>query len=609
MKTAQKTGQAVTRNTIQAKNKDGIHPNPGLPEKKTFVISPKTLNFILMAVIAVVFWGTYFSVFDPKLDLNGDNIHYYSLGQSIHAGKGYTNIMSFSESPHTHFPPGYPFFISLIMNFTDSVSAVKFANGLLFFCSVLLLFSIFKKISGKQWLSFTACLLISFHGEIQRWATIMMSEMLYLFLTVLMTWIILNLNPETIFQKENRKKTLIKLGLFTVCFGYIYLVRTMGASYMLAVLLVLAGQTVYYFVKGYKLRSENASWWKNGVAASVVILLLAALSFSSYKLSWDARNRSVGLTKSDYMNDFGGKTGGGKMETTADWTERIKKNFQLYVTEWIPKAVISPNKNVDIEQGTSSSSAWLGGFVLLALILIGALSLKDKYLIVLYMSVTFAVLMIWQEQYSGLRYFLGVIPFVLFCFLEGLTKTVEYLVRKLTKKEPAAFWQYAVCILVPLLLVSNYAQSVNTQHVMAKYKDWTEAVDVIGPAGAEYIAACEWIGKNLPQNAVVASRKPELFYMYSGYRKGQGILRDGKPDEILNYLIKNKVNYIIIDHWYRHAIATIIPLATQYYPYMFKPILQIGGNYEGMPPTYILQFDPNAKPQSNQNEAAADSKK
>lgn len=575
----------------------GANPSDLLTsEKGIFQLSPRTLNIGMIAIISIVFWGTYSYIFDTKLDLNGDNIVYYSLGQAIHQGKGFVNIMSITETPHTHFPPGYPFFLSLLMNVTDGISAMKFANGLLFFFSVVLLFSIFKKVSGQVWLSFAACLMIAFHGEIHRWGTIMMSEMLYMFLTVLLTWIILNTEPEGAFSTERRKKTILKLVVFALCFGYIYLVRTMGTSYILAVLLVLFGQAAVYLAKGIKAKKENPTWWKNGVLTTLLLFVLALASFGTFKKSWDIRNESLGVARSGYIDDFQGKMGGGKMETTADWTDRIKKNFELYITSWIPKAVISPAaEEVDITQ-SATSGAWLGGLLLFGVILVGALTLKDKFLLFFYMGITFAVLLVWQEQYGGLRYFITLIPLVIFSFLHGLWKIAEFGLKKYWKKEPAATWQYGLCILVPLLLVSNYSKSTTNQHEMAKYKDWTEAVDIIGPAGAEYLSACEWIGKNLPQNAIVACRKPELYYMYSHYRKGQGILRDGKPEEILNYLIKYKIDYIIVDHWYRHAFATIIPLATQYYPYMFKPILAIGGQYKDMPPTYILKFDPKAKP-------------
>lgn len=565
-------------------------------DKSSFQIPPRILNILLLAIISVVFWGTYAYVFDTKLDLNGDNIIYYSLGQSLHQGKGFSNIMSFNETPHSHFPPGYPFFLSLIMKFTDSISAMKFMNGLLFFLSVVLLFFIFKKVSNQVWISFAACLMIAFHGEIHRWATIMMSEMLYMFLTILLTWIILSINPENAFSPEKRKKTILKCIVFAVCFGYIYLVRTMGTSYILAVLFVLLGQTLFYLFKGLKNRKEDSSWWKNGLLTASLLLLLAIASFGTFKKSWDARNKSIGVTQSEYMGDFKGKMGGGEMETTSDWVDRIKKNFELYVTTWIPQAVISPaQEDVDITQ-SASSGAWLGGLILFGIILVGSLTLKDKFLVFLYLGVTFAVLMVWQEQYGGLRYFITLIPLVIFCFLHGLWKVLEFAFQRMQKKEPTKIWNYALCLVVPMLLISNYSKSVNNQHEMAKYKDWNDAVDIIGPAGAEYIAACNWLGKNVPNYAVVACRKPELFYMYSGYHKAIGILREGKPEQILNYLIKNKVEYIIVDHWYRHAFATIIPLATQYYPYMFEPILAIGGEYKDVPPTYILRFKPNAKP-------------
>ena len=88
-------------------------------------IKPTTWIYLCLAIIGCVFVVNYLEIFDFKPDLNGDNVYYYALGRAIAAGKGYTNIMFLEETPHSHFPPGYPLFNAGILLFTHSYTALN----------------------------------------------------------------------------------------------------------------------------------------------------------------------------------------------------------------------------------------------------------------------------------------------------------------------------------------------------------------------------------------------------------------------------------------------------------------------------------------------------
>ena len=112
-------------------------PSVPLTERVKGLLSNKYFHIFLLVIVSVVFYINYNAIFDRKLDMNGDNIVYYSLGQSLHNGTGYSNIMGFEVKPHAHFPPGYPAFISFMLNFTreGNYTAMKETNGfLLFLC-------------------------------------------------------------------------------------------------------------------------------------------------------------------------------------------------------------------------------------------------------------------------------------------------------------------------------------------------------------------------------------------------------------------------------------------------------------------------------------------
>ena len=128
-------------------------------EKKTnysiqTLLESRSFLYVLLLIVTICFVSTYTKIYDVKLDMNGDNIHYYALGKALAEGKGFTNTISFSETPHTHFPPGYPVFVAGVMKFfPDNINAVKIANGILLYAAILLLFFLLKKILSAPILS------------------------------------------------------------------------------------------------------------------------------------------------------------------------------------------------------------------------------------------------------------------------------------------------------------------------------------------------------------------------------------------------------------------------------------------------------------------------
>ena len=172
-------------------------------------IKPTTWIYLCLAIIVWVFVVNYLEIFDFKPDLNGDNVYYYALGRAIAAGKGYTNIMFLEETPHSHFPPGYPLFNAGILLFTHSYTALKIANGILFGLSILILFFLLKKISGNLFVALSTCLLCSMQQALLRYATIVMSEMLFTFLTLGVLYLISLIDMNHLFCKKRPRSQII----------------------------------------------------------------------------------------------------------------------------------------------------------------------------------------------------------------------------------------------------------------------------------------------------------------------------------------------------------------------------------------------------------------
>ena len=134
-------------------------------------------KMVMILIFSAVYFISFQNIFDQKPDLNGDNFAYYDLAQSLSQGKGYTNSFDFYHKPHTHFPPGYPAFISLFVQHTDHpVLLLKRINGVLFYLALIILFFILLRLSIPVFLAGLSIIVLPLNGELMRWATIMMGE-------------------------------------------------------------------------------------------------------------------------------------------------------------------------------------------------------------------------------------------------------------------------------------------------------------------------------------------------------------------------------------------------------------------------------------------------
>lgn len=553
-------------------------------------IHPKTLIYCCLAIIIGAFVINYISIFDFKPDLNGDNVYYYALGKALATGKGYTNIIFLEESPHTHFPPGYPLFTAFILLLFKSYTSLKIANGILFGLSILLLFFLTKKISGNLLVALLTCLLCCMQQALLRYSTIVMSEMLFTFLSLGELYLFSLLDTGRLFGKDRSLRQILYFIGIIVGLNYIYFVRTMGTSIILAVILylmIICGQKalVWFKSKRANLDLQVIHLNKRAFTGNLITLCIIIASFAGAKTAWDLRNKSIGVTQSDYLKDFKKKPKGQTMETFSDWTERIQHNLTSYVGKWIPTAVISEEPEFDRKV---TRTDLIKGICIVILMLLGLIALpRMKLLLFLYIGITMAVLMIWPEQYAGHRYFIGIIPLFIFLCLNGCREALHFLTRKLSQSKPVQWLPSGGILLIVLFfLFPHYTKTLKPLQNFATYKAWNEKI--ADAAFVEYIYAINWCTKNLPDTARIACRKPDLFYLFSGGRKSTSFPQYATPEDLLKTFENQNISHVIIDRWFRHGYVTVYPMV-QKYPTHFKPLIQIGQNTKKQLPTLIFQ--------------------
>jgi len=579
-------------------NQQKINEKKNSSPKKNFTLL-KYISILYLTIISIAFFVNYNQTFDEKIDLNGDNIHYYSLGKALSEGKGFTSVMGLKESPHTHFPPGYPCFIALLMKCGfNSVHSIKVANGFLLFFSLILLYFILFQLSRNRLVAFATAFFTALHPQLLRFSCIMMSEMLFILLACLVLLIILRYPPEKLFEnKKKRWRDMLILCSLVICLGYIYLVRVMGLTFILAVIAyfgICTVQKLFLLCKNRK-KQDIVKQYKIAFFKYGFVMLLCIISFIIPKTGWDIRNKSIGKTNDAYTSAYLAKKNNGKMETMADWKERLKNNSSNYLAKYVPSSVLLYNVDVDhypSETGKyPSTKEWLIGVLFLALLLFGAAKSQNWLLLFFYTGITLLVLLGWQEQYGGHRYMTPIIPFLIFLFFNGITNLTTLVFRIFKNINPfiPKIVQIFVLFICAYFMYPNYMKAQDEFRQTAKIKSWEKHSDL---RMVNYIIACKFCKDNIPDSARVITRKPELFYMFSGYKKSTSFPWFAEPDTIIAFLKKQQATHLIIDDWFRHASITLVP-TVQKYPEKFKVLQMIGkvDTVEKQNPTYVLEFN------------------
>ena len=572
------SGKSTPKKNITKANK-----KPGVNDK-----GRKVLHVLFLLTIGVLFVFNYKASFDPKLDPNGDNINYFLLGKALSEGEGYVDLFPPEPVPHTHFPPGYPMFMSVFMQvFPDNIIAMKILNGLLFLISVLLLFRIVRKATGGNlWLAFAVGIVTVMHSSLLRWSVVMMSEMLYMVISFGIILICLDLDLGKIFTRTGRdwKQVVRLVGLCLLVISS-YLVRTMGISVVLSAALAFGVTALKYLLE------KDRKWVKPAVVSVMVVLSLVVAHGG-----WSLRNR---LVRPDYKSDYSSGfmyTEDRQRMTPSLWVDRISTNLKVFTGKFIPDSLLRPKEVIDHEKPKKpQTKGVIIGTLMILLMAYGISRMKKgRVLILSYIVITFAVLCLYQEQYAGVRYYIPVLPLMIFAALSGIQGLFVLLSKLAFRKEIAAVGTVAALICSAAVFPS-YLKGQQVYKDVASFKTYLE----MNPNSdfAHYIMAAEWLKTHAGNNAVVACRKPEVMYIYSGYKHSIMFPLRGDEEEILRFLDESKINCIVVDTWARHAYTVFYPVMSNY-PEAF-PIYYKTPQDNSPAPTLVARYVPSKIDKAN----------
>ncbi|MDR1402230.1 MAG: phospholipid carrier-dependent glycosyltransferase [Tannerellaceae bacterium] len=496
--------------------------------------------FYYIVGLIVVFLIAFTYIFDKKLDLNGDNAEYYVLATSIAGGHGYSDITNEMHHSSNIFPPGYPLLMSAIRIVTDSIIPQKVLNGLFLLSSTLLFFLFIRKNKLPDSMAFVACAIILLNYQVLHFATMMMSEMSFLFFSVLSLWLLSKMDEEKPFWKDPYFYSAI------VTVAYAYHIRTQGIALAAA-------------VTGYFLFTKR---WKQ--------LLAFAGGFAVCLLPWILRNKIADVGQSRYISMIAMSNPWRPEEGALGFGEilgRFFETFGMLVTKAVPNSIL-PYASVDYNAATTGE--WALAVVLFAFIGIGMWRFgKFKYLFLFYTIATFGVISLFSTP-SENRYITPLLPFLEVSLLVGLYTGLSAGIRKMNLAKQFSPWILLVAVFFSYPKLERLHAQNNTPYP---------------PNYQNYFTIAEEAHKQLPANTVICSRKPMLFYMF-GQTAVSSYAWTEDDKALIKGLIDSKTDYVVLEQLGYSSTARYLYPAIQNNLELFPVVMHLPN-----PDTYLLKFE------------------
>ncbi len=514
-----------------------------------------TAAFLLM-VVAVHIVAAFTSAL-PAIHNGGDNAAYISLANSLARDGAYTEVWHPGAPPHAKYPPLYPAVLALmILAGAKTWGAFKAASLVFTTLSTAFCFLWVRKLHGPR-AAMAAALVFGVSPAVLLHAQWVLADPLFLALTLGCLWF---LTPP---RQDTPAAGTGALGLDTVAGLALaiaaYFTRSAGLPLLVAVVLWL----------GLKRR-----WRPLGILAGL---------FAVPATLWQLRSGGDYVSEFWLINPYAPDLG---RASPVELLERVAGNLWMYVSDYVPSGVT----------GLDGSWAAVFGVVLAGLGGVGWLRRTRagagvaELFFVLYVGLILA----WPAQWSGDRFALPLFPLVLLYAgetLAAIARAIAHWRPTMVSERPEWLARLPVRALgVTVATATLVPSGLSWLERSEQAPRCRERVIVTGPFGCyaagqrEFHAMALWAGDNLPEGTVVFSRKPRLFYAFSGH---PSVTYPFTFDDrrLLAQADSLGIGYIVRSNWDNSGPAYVDPvIAANLDRFCVVSQLQLGSG----PPTSLL---------------------
>lgn len=529
--------------------------------------------FWVVLVLYVVMSGL---LLNPDVPLTNDGPYYFLLAQSIVSQQGYRDIFHPDKTIDVEYPPFYPLFLAFILVFfPETIVGLKIVSILFGMASLIAIYILFsdrskkyaqetKSATSKSPLT-TYYLLLIAHPSLlllltatNLWflsfSTTIAPEIAYLFFS-LFTLISLKGAGD---KKDYFNKYLFIAILGTVISCYI---KSIGFS-------LIFTSVIYFIIKRQ---------WRKGFFTFIFTSLTV--------LPWIIRNKIVGggTISQDYINQFLIGHGVNLLNIGKTIFYNVTHYVRTISTLLMPGYFLGVS-NFEGERSFSflysllgkkeyfePQSTWLfTTFIIIffaSIVCIGFVNqLKRKQPQEIYVLCYLFILFLFPKGFylsSANRYFLPLLPFILYYFLKGifLFETWRQKIKRFPSKALKYSLGFAICfILLIANLVPAFRLTKGNISYLANYKFLSdeERKDYHSFWGIDYFTPATWIKKNTSLDSIIMHCFPPAFYIYTNRKTvfflitptdpWQATVNSQKRKSMINRIETKKVDYLVTGH-------------------------------------------------------------
>jgi len=448
-------------------------------------------------------------VFTPQPHGGWDNAGYISLAHSLLDRGAYLELWDPGEAPHTKYPPVFPVLLAVaILLGAKGWAALKLVPAFSIVLAVAFTFLWARDRRGLA-LGVAVALLLGLSESVVYYSQWILSDPTFLALTMAALWALQNGRETT--ETTGRKgggNVWLAVGMALVVLAYF--TRSAGLPLAVATLLWLGIQRRWKVLAGFAVAFglPASLWWLRG----------SVLGGSEYASEF--------WLVDPYQPHLGTMGLGGLLD-------RLNGNLVAYVTRIVPAGVVGDQGPIIPPLGIGLGLVTLVGWIR---------ALRERVGVAeLFFPLYFGLILLWPPAWSGDRFALPLLPLIFFyagvAFL-WLLGSFSVKVRR-----------PALAILVLLFALPAGQQWYLMAKGAGSCRELTRIGDsreCLSSAQGEYFALAEWSGENLPEGAVVTTRKPRMFFLMSGV-KAQSIPLVKDPDEFLDRVREGGSRYLSLD--------------------------------------------------------------
>lgn len=498
---------------VPKKKPQVIQKKPTMFEMIEAFLDKRLKFFFLLSIILTVILGFY--LFEMRISEGGDDSGYIESAKQFMEGIAYPSF-------HGTF---YSIFLSWVMRiFGFKLFIFKFTSFLFMVGSMFFFYYTFRgRVSSA--ILVPALLLTAVCSELLYFGSQTYTEAMYLFMQAALFYLIIRYYLDIEDNLKLIKKSWWVVALVGLLLFLMSLTRNIGIVVIGVVLLYLVTERKFYLA-GYTL----------------VSFIIFRTPFSIYKkVRWDAHGEDLstqleGLLLKNYYNPAMGK------EDLPGMFNRFLENSEMYLSRlMMVGAGLKDPSNPD-----SSVFVTLLIYALFGIALYFAIRKHRVMRLVGYYlgAVFFLTFVILQQHWGQIRLVVIYLPLIFMLLPWGLIELAGS--RKLK-------WaQSLIVLLLAVLFLKQFTFSINKAKVNNdvlmknlkgnRYYGYT-------PDWVNFLKMSEWAAENIPEESMIASRKPSMSFIYGDGRSFYPLYRFPSlpADTILNRLESRDAQYLIIN--------------------------------------------------------------